>query len=143
MTETPVAVTLASVTVESVDRGRGLRNRIDARGIQLKDFARESGVSEGTLHRMFRGDQRVRDATWGAAESAIDRIEREHGIGQPDIIHVDQANAEGLMEIEVAGVFGADRVVVRGPAGDPEAIQLAVQGVLEKLRQRKSGDDAA
>lgn len=143
MTETPVAVTLAAVTVESVDRGRNLRNRIDARGIQLKDFAALSNVSEGTLHRMFRGDDRVREGKWGAAESAIERIEREHGVGQPDIIRVDQANPEGLMEIELDGVFGAERVVVRGPSGDPEAIQLAVQGVLEKLRQRKTGDDAA
>jgi transcriptional regulator with XRE-family HTH domain len=143
MTETPLAVTLAAVTVESVDRGRQLRSRIDARGIQLKDFAETSGVSEGTLHRMFRGDDRVRDATWGAAESAIARIEREHGVGQPDIIRVDQATPDGLMEIELDGVFGAERVVVRGPSGDPEALQAAVQGVLEKLRQRKSGDDAA
>lgn len=123
---------LPTVTSENAGetRGQALRRRIEERGMRLKDFVQESGRSLRTLQRAFEDDPTITESTWRALEAKIQQIERENGAldGHGNVA------AERLVEVEMDGVYGVERVVVRAPAGDIESLTAAVKAIMEQVR---------
>lgn len=112
---------------ERIVRGRALEARVKDANVRVTELHREADVSRQTAYSAFKGDTPLE--TIAALEAAFERIvtdRREH----PDDYAV--SNEDDLAEVELHGVFGVSRVIVRSRAGHlKEEIIATIQALRE------------
>lgn len=132
--------TMTAVDNETVksraERGRDLQEAVEARrpdGLTAARLARDAGFVEQTYYAAVRGE--AADRTYDALEAALAEWDEhpEDRKRHPESI-VLKPDLSAVVEIEMVGVRGVDRVFVRGPVGDVEAIRVAVQAVMDGAR---------
>lgn len=75
------------VFVRDETRGQVLKRRRLALGFRsLREFARKVGIGRDTIAEAERDEPSVRDSTYEALDAALDRLEREFGMSDPDLI---------------------------------------------------------
>lgn len=119
---------LAAMNDES--RGAAIQRRLDELGLSDREWHRETGIDRKTLNRAIADEPSVRSSTYGAIESALDKIERR--------IRGGDIKPEGdLVTFKLSGNFGVE-VTVQGPVANVEELEAAVERLI-----RKMGDDPA
>lgn len=117
------------------DEGQIVRARRERLGMTGKALAAEAGVNRNTLAAVEAGDSFNR-TTLAKLERALTRLEEEAGIDAPAPA-VDDAR---FVQIELEGVYGIARAVVKGPVDDPDAVARAATELMRQLRaEREAG----
>lgn len=131
---------LSLVSDEDRARGRKIQQRMRALGISGRQFSARTGIDRRTLQRAMDATGSVREGTYDHIETWLERLERkaETFDGIPDVAPSDEG--ERFVELELEGVFGIGRVVVRGPVDDPEAVVKAATELMRQLRAEREGD---
>jgi hypothetical protein len=116
----------------TTERGTEIQRRLDALGISDREFREETGIDRKTLRRAVNAEERVRPSTYAAIESALDKLEREVGIGAP----TPQLSGAGtdLIEFDVSSE-GGFHVVVKGPVKDADALRAPVTAFIREMSQ--------
>jgi len=117
--------------VEDSGRAEQIRARRVRLGISVKALAMRAGVDRGTLASLEAGDERIREATYGSVERALDQLEQEMGV-EPASPLAD------VVEFRVSGDFGVD-VVVKGPVRDMAAMEESVARLLARIQAGREG----
>jgi transcriptional regulator with XRE-family HTH domain len=117
-------------------RGEAIKRRMDALGISAGDLATEAGISRGQVYRVISDRENVTGRSYGACESALDRLEREHGHGGPDALLSTEA---GLIEFGVDVDAIGVHVVVKGPVANAAELEASVARLIRDIR-RSAGD---
>lgn len=112
--------------------GERIKQRRTALGVTVKRLAELASVDRGRLADIEHGAS-ARDATIGAIEAALRRLENEAGLDAPDLNH---SSGNGCIEFEVLGDFGA-RVIVRGRAAEVEMLERSVARLVRELSDKR------
>lgn len=116
---------------EKIARGLELEAAVEARpGLSISRLCRLAGLSNPTYYQAKRG--LAEPASYKAFADALVEWDKN-----PDDRRLDDAglsDVAGTIEVEIDGVFGADRVIIRGPANDAEQLAASVEAVLTRLR---------
>ena len=118
--------------VEDSGRAEQIRARRVRLGISVKALALRAGVDRGTLASLEAGDERIREATYGSVERALDLLEQEMGVEPAAGPLAD------VVEFRVSGDFGVD-VVVKGPVRDMAAMEESVARLLARIQAGREG----
>lgn len=122
------------------ERGKAIRERLDALGMSRREFSQRKGVPDrSVVTKAIEGDDSVRASTYGKIEAALDRLWSEMGMDDPD---TGAAHGSGLVEFEVSGDFGV-RVVVKGPVADRAELEESVLHLIRQMRANGGGDTPA
>lgn len=119
-------------------RGLAIKEAVEQRrpeGLTYARLARDAGMSEQTVFAAIRG--KTAEATYEAFEAAI-REWDENPDDRPERLSALPSTSEGMIEVELDGVFGVARVFIRGPAGDPEHLAESVGLIFEQMRRGQS-----
>lgn len=114
-------------------RGRAIGDRIGKRSdgkIPLAQVHRDAGVSRQTVYAAIKGE--AEEASYDAIEAALERIDDDQSQNAEDYAVSDEGE---VAEVELHGVFGVERVIVRGRPGNIEA---EVRATLQALREGMS-----
>jgi len=128
---------MGTETDDGETRGGAIKRRMNALGISAVELAAEAKVSRGQVYRVIRDRENVTDRSYGACESALDRIEREHGHGGPDALLSTEA---GLIEFGVDVDAIGVHVVVKGPVANAAELEASVARLIRDIR-RSTGDN--
>jgi len=136
MTTSAATERLRTVEEEGETRGERAARRMNALGYNYSSLGKEAGgMNRQTVKRALTDWPKTGATTWRLIESALDRLERSHGMnGGPDAV---MSTDEGLIEFEVSGDFGV-RVVVKGPIGDADALERSVARLIRDIRRDDS-----
>jgi AcrR family transcriptional regulator len=104
---------------------------MEARGMGPSDLAAKAGISRGQVYRVIKDLENVTDRSYGACESALDRIEHEHGHGGPDALLSTEA---GLIEFGVDVDAIGVHVVVKGPIANAAELEASVARLIRDIR---------
>lgn len=122
------APTLVAVTEESlIQRGARIQERHEKLGISASALAKRASVDRATLARVESGVDGVRRATVGAIETALDQLELEIGMDDPE-------PQDRIVRFVVRGVYGADSLVVEGPVENIDELERSVDRIMRRLR---------
>jgi AcrR family transcriptional regulator len=113
-------------------RGQAIKRRMEARGMGPSELAAEAGISRGQVYRVIGDRENVTDRSYGACESALDRIEYEHGHGAPDVLLSTEA---GLIEFDVDIDAIGVHVVVKGPVENASELEASVARLIRDIRR--------
>jgi DNA-binding transcriptional ArsR family regulator len=112
-------------------RGERLRARIE-RITTVNAFAARFGESRSTLNKLLRDDPSTTERSWAKWEQRIALLEHGESGDAPEAF---VSTEHGLIEVELDGVFGAQRVIMRSSADkSPDEVAEYVGRVLDKLR---------
>lgn len=112
------------VRVRDETRGQALKRRRLALGYtSLRRFADKVGIGRDTISDAEADAPKVRDSTYDALEAALERLEREFGMSDPDLI--------------TSTVELPDHVRVTFSGTDPAGVAEAVEKFL-RSRSRSS-----
>lgn len=122
--------------VTNRERGGRIQRRLDALRISDRQFHETTQIDRKTLRRAVAGDPSVRPNTYRTIEDWLDRLEtRAKGDeGLPDELAEDGPR---FVEIELEGVYGIARAVVKGPVDDPAAVARAAGELMRQLRAER------
>jgi len=121
----------------SSEVGARVRARRERIGWDVKRLAAEAGVHRTTLTALESG-QGVRGTSRAKIEKALDDAEKEMGI--TDTPAAASASDSDLIEFEISGVFGVERIVVRGPIADHEILAADVARIVRDIRATTTSD---
>lgn len=114
---------LAAMNEET--RGAAIQRRLEELGLSDREWHRETGIDRKTLNRAIAGESSVRASTYGAIESALDKLERR--------VRGGDIKPEGdLVTFRLSGNFGVE-VTVQGPVANVEELEAAVERLLRKM----------
>jgi transcriptional regulator with XRE-family HTH domain len=104
-------------------------------GYNITDFAAEAGISRDTLSDLEAGNKRPHPDTLAKVLDALERLEREMGVGAPLPAGARRIGdpADDLVEFSIEGNFGV-RAVVKGPIRDLDALQAAVSKLIAGMQ---------
>lgn len=136
------------LTTRSADKLHAMTNDEDERGrrgqaigeqvgkvsddkVPVAQLAREASISRQTVYAAIRGE--AKPAIYDELEAALKRISEDRQEHPEDYAH---SGDEGIAEVELHGVFGVERVIVRSRPGDLEA---EVRATLQALREGLGG----
>lgn len=108
------------------NQGAEVKARRERLGMTIIDLAGEAGVSRDTLSDMESGRKNFTQLTLSKVLRALERIEAEVGIYVPPVPSTER----DLVEIEVEG----NRVVVRGPVANRDALAETVARLIRQMR---------
>lgn len=123
---------LADVGEEGESRGAAIKRRFDTLGISGREWQTETGIDRKTLARAMDDNPVVRDTTYTAIETALDRIER-HNAGMPAGAVVETDPANDLVTVRLEGNFGV-KAVVEGPVRDLDALEELVAHLVREMK---------
>lgn len=112
------------------DEGDRIKARRERLGMHKIELAKEAGVSRDTVTDIESG-KGFQAATLAKIERALEQAEEEAGIEAPPL----PAAETGLIEFEVEG----DRVIVRGPVADKDALVEMVAKLIRETREKDQG----
>lgn len=111
--------------------------------ISARRFSEIAHVNRRTMQRALDGEESVKESTYDQIEMWLERLEAEaalHG-GIPDEpSEPAEENGPRLVEIELEGVYGIARAVVKGPVDDPDAVARAATELMRRLREERERD---
>lgn len=114
------------VLVSQEKRGAALRARAERIGIPIGELADRVGISREQLGKIL-SDKVPGSRSLGKIERVLDEIDAEHGRAP-----TQTSRGAGQIEIEAEGVFGIDRIIIRGDQADAEESFAAL---IERLRK--------
>lgn len=114
------------------NEGSEVRARRERLQMTISQLAEEAGISRDTLSDMESERKNFTQLTLSKVQQALDRLEDEAGIDAPL-----PSSAEGLVEFEVDG----NRVIVRGPIADREALAETVARLILDIRRKDDQPD--
>jgi transcriptional regulator with XRE-family HTH domain len=117
----------ALAAVEATREGRALRERREAMGMSLREFADKAGLNRGTVANVEAGE--ARGTSVSAVRSALGKLEHEMGMDLPD-----NRNGLDLVELVVTGPSSEWRVVVKGPVRDLEELEESVIRLMSRMK---------
>jgi len=124
---------LRPVTDET--RGQAIQRRREALGVTVTEMAERATAARGadkpamdwqTVDRAEEG--RARGTAYAELEKVLDDLEEEVG-GPPD-------QPEHTVEFIIEGLYGADRVRVKGPVADLREIERSVARLMQQGRRQ-------
>lgn len=112
--------------------GRQLEKEVAQRdGLSVARLCRIASVSNPTYYQAVRGKASAASyERFAAALAEWDEYPADRKLDEPPNV----SEVEGIIEVELEGVFGVDRVFVRGPVSDTKALSASVEAVLARLR---------
>ena len=119
-------------TLAPVSDGEAVQERRTRLGLSVSELARRAHVDRGRLTALEAGET-VRDSTLGAVEHALDKLEQELGMNDPD-------TPSGVVRFVVRGVYGAEALVVEGPVENIAALEASVDRIMRRLRNGEDSD---
>lgn len=96
-------------------------------------ITRMGGPATDTLRKMRRGED-VRRDSWDKLRDVLDALENE-----PEE-YADAEDDRAMARVELAGVYGIERIVVEGPVGDPGLLAKLVAETIRGAREGTSVD---
>lgn len=132
-----------ATTNDDADRGAEIRRRYEKLGISDREWTKQTGIARQTLHRAFTNAPGTRESTYLAIETALSKLEDFiAGKAMPPGVTPIGDPADKLFSIELDGLYGAQRVVVKGPIENADLIREQVTKLLAgRDRDTKSRDD--
>lgn len=127
---------MTTVTIDKLERGRRIDEAVKARKkekLTAAYLARSAKISIGSYYNVIKGIGG--EEMFEALEEALEEWDNhpEDRFAAPSILQTATTTVDGIIEIEMFGVYGVDRVVARGPVTDPEALVSTVEGILRRL----------
>jgi transcriptional regulator with XRE-family HTH domain len=108
-------------------------------------LAAEAGVNMDTLSDLEAGKRRPQPGTLNKVLDALDRLERETGLGPgslpPGARRIGDP-ADDLIEFTIEGTDGI-KAVVKGPIRDMDELQAAAQKLIQGMRLRPPAENGA
>lgn len=118
-------------------RGELIEDRRLHLQVPKRRLAELADISPGTMYAAIAGT--ASEGTYDDLEDVLDTLE-----ANPDEIERNpvaiQSTDEGLIEFELTGVYGVERVVVRGPVANAEELEHAAARIIRDLRERREED---
>lgn len=122
------APTLLAVPDESLkERGKRITQRHEKLGISASALAKRASIDRATLGRVESGANGVRRMTVTAVEMALDQLEQELGMDDPE-------PEPKVVRFVVKGVYGAESLVVEGPVENIAELERSVDRIMRRLR---------
>lgn len=112
--------------VSDEKRGAALQARAERIGIPIGELAERVGISREQLGKIL-SDKVPGSRSFGKIERVLDEIDAEHGRAP-----TQTSRGAGQIEIEAEGVFGIDRIIIRGDQADAEE---SFATIIERLRR--------
>lgn len=107
--------------------GERVRERRVRLGLSRAALAKRAHVDRDTLRSLEEGHDGVRETTVGAVERALNELEQEIGMNDPERIGQ-------VVRFVVRGVYGADALIVEGPVENIAELEASVDRIMRRLR---------
>lgn len=121
---------------EGFDRGAAIGCRLSELGIGDREFQRGTGIDRKTLRRAISNDPSVRESTYAAIETNLDRLERRlQGAA------TTQEGGQGQMTLRLSLSSGVE-AVVQGSVDDMDALIEALERIALRLREEPEPRDS-
>jgi len=144
MAVSPIAAKLHPMTSDEQARERGQRieKRITGKFTKV-EVARSAGVSRQTVDNAIEG--KAAPKSMAVIEAALDTLEDRKAHpedyvtpkqlpGKAAPITERTISNSDLIEFEISGVFGVERIIVRGPVADHEILAADVARIVRDIR---------
>jgi hypothetical protein len=119
-------------------RGAAIGRRLSDLSIGDREFQRETGIDRKTLRRAIGNDPSVRESSYAAIETNLDRLERRAKGSGPA-----QEGGQGQMTLRLSLSSGVE-AVVEGSVEDMDALIEALERIARRMREEPEhrGDSA-
>jgi hypothetical protein len=126
--------------VADSERGQRIQERLDKLRISDRQFQERSGIDRKTLRRAVAGGEHVRESTYRAIESWLDRLERiAAGFDGLKDEPEPEPQGQGIVKYRLKGDFGVD-LLVEGPVDNLAALEASVVRMMREMRAATSAD---
>lgn len=120
--------------------GAEIQTRRQALHLSPGGLAKEAGVDRSRVVKFEADDEALRDATKQAILDALDRLEAQRA-GLPEGVRPIGNPSEGLVEINMKGVYGVESIIVKGPVADVDALRQTARDLIRGIREDSHPDD--